>query len=147
MIGREELFALAERPLSLDGENSPRAIGRRAQGVWLPAGKRSRNLAAERAAERDLFARNYDLEDAVEAAGGRRGSGLALPTPAQQSILDYLRSHSDRLVNRFELRDECAPGASEGVIGVQIHYLRTCCGVAIESKAGPYGGYRLASVA
>jgi len=134
MIGREELFALAESPIK---------TASRAGELWLPLGK----LPQKRSSGRELLALNFDLEDAIQMAGGARGSGYAPPTIAQQRILDYLRDNRDRLVNRFELRDACAPDASEGVIGVQIHYLRSRCGVAIESKAGPYGGYRLASAA
>lgn len=78
MIGREELFALAARPLGVltddrDGELSGSAVGRRAQKVWLPDGKRSASGKEVRERESELRALNFDIEDAIEAAGGQRG--------------------------------------------------------------------------
>jgi hypothetical protein len=82
MIGREELFALAAAPLGdrsiqdkvgKDFQKTKAAFAKRAQKVWLPAGKLSANTNAQREHERSLKALNFDIEDAVEAAGGQRG--------------------------------------------------------------------------
>lgn len=85
-ITRDELFALAAKPIG-DRElqhagNNPEAVmmdprltaaAKRASKVWLPLGKQSANTNAAREAERELKARNFDLEDAIAAAGGERG--------------------------------------------------------------------------
>lgn len=91
MIGREELFALAAKPL---GDREMQAAGawaptaeeraardkelasfaKRAQKVWLPGGKTSANTNEAREHERGLKALNFDLEGSVEAAGGHRGA-------------------------------------------------------------------------
>jgi len=47
--------------------------GRRAQKIWLPEGKRSTNGREAKEARQAFYKRQVDLEDAVEAAGGRRG--------------------------------------------------------------------------
>ena len=90
MIGREELFALASKPLGdrelqAAGSWAPTAeeraardkelasFARRAQKVWLPEGKRSVVTKEAREAEAAIRARNFDIEDAIEAAGGQRG--------------------------------------------------------------------------
>jgi hypothetical protein len=93
MIEREELFALAAKPigspeLCREADNLKAAQERgvrvkptgelaetikRTSKLWLPEGKTSANSTEARAAERELKALNYDLEDAVEAAGGDRG--------------------------------------------------------------------------
>jgi hypothetical protein len=96
MIGRDELFALAALPIgkaSIEAaekaaraakvpakkihkvvERATREAAKRASKVWLPAGKSSANTTIARDAERDLLARNYDIEDAIAEAGGRRGA-------------------------------------------------------------------------
>jgi hypothetical protein len=88
MIGRDELFALAAQPIgspslqreadsALARQMKPSlevvAVAKRANKVWLPAGKKSANTTLARDVERDLLARNYDIEDAIAEAGGRRG--------------------------------------------------------------------------
>lgn len=98
MIGREELFALADTPIgdadmlalanadfarkqALPPQQRARfkaspevaALSRRAQKVWLPEGKSSANTSEQREHERALKAQNFDIEDAIEAAGGARG--------------------------------------------------------------------------
>lgn len=84
---REELFEMAARPIGgpdtfelakavLPGEKPPLEVveaAKRAQKLWLPAGKTSANTTEAREAEALIKARNYDIEDAVEAAGGKRG--------------------------------------------------------------------------
>lgn len=84
---REELFEMAARPIGgpdtfrlakavLPGEKPPLEVieaGKRAQKLWLPAGKTSANTTVAREADAAIKALNYDLEDAVEAAGGKRG--------------------------------------------------------------------------
>lgn len=88
MIGRDELFALAAAPLGSPeimakadaltfGAKAPpevAAISKRASKVWLPEGKSSVNTNVAREAEREMRARNFDIEDAIAAAGGNRGS-------------------------------------------------------------------------
>lgn len=83
---REILQELAERPIGgpeckiefIGGELRPnweaKEASERARKVWLPAGKKtiSRKDAAERAEA--FYANQIDLEDAVTAAGGERGS-------------------------------------------------------------------------
>jgi hypothetical protein len=80
MIGRDELFALAAQPIG-DRElqtgihctgPEAREAARRASKVWLPGGKTSATIARD--AERELRVRNFDIEDAIEAAGGHRGT-------------------------------------------------------------------------
>lgn len=93
---REELFEMAARPIGSPalqelaertsvGRLGPTGevvkgappelleVSKRASKVWLPAGKSSANTTAAREAEAQIKARNFDLEDAIEAAGGRRG--------------------------------------------------------------------------
>lgn len=65
-------------------------------------------------------------------------------TPAQEHILDHLRARAPETVSGFELRDEVAPSAGEGTIRVQIGRMRKA-GVAIESRPGVGGGYRVAA--
>lgn len=89
-ISREELFELAAKPIgdraiqqrisAAGGDPFGKIMtpettqaAKRAQKLWLPHGKQSANTTAAREAERELKALNYDLEDAVEAAGGTRG--------------------------------------------------------------------------
>lgn len=80
------LKALAEEPIGSkalqarlpsngQGHVPPEAkeAARRASKIWLPEGKRSTNSVETRQAKEEFFARQVDLEDAVEAAGGRRG--------------------------------------------------------------------------
>jgi len=85
---RELLQDLAARPLGtpelqkLASQYSPdqtpppelREVSKRCSKVWLPAGKRSSRGRGEREAEQSFYARQTDIEDAVEAAGGVRGS-------------------------------------------------------------------------
>lgn len=52
-----------------------REVARRASKIWLPNGKRSANTTEARDAAKAAKALNYDLEDAVEQAGGNRGAG------------------------------------------------------------------------
>lgn len=89
MIGREELFALAAKPLGdRELQSNPWAptveeralrekelagFAKRAQKIWHPEGKRSAVTKEAREVAAELKARNFDLEDAVEAAGGKRG--------------------------------------------------------------------------
>lgn len=88
MIGREELFALAAQPIgsvalseaarvAFERQQRPPTevveASKRAQKVWLPSGKRSVVTKEAREAEAKLRARNFDIEDAVVAAGGQRG--------------------------------------------------------------------------
>lgn len=47
--------------------------GSRANKKWLPAGKRSTSGPEERAKREAFYERQIDLEEAVEAAGGKRG--------------------------------------------------------------------------
>jgi hypothetical protein len=47
--------------------------GKRAAKIWLPAGKKSARDAEQKAAEKAFYDKQVDLEDAVEAAGGKRG--------------------------------------------------------------------------
>lgn len=87
MLTRDELFALAALPIGdreeQDKSNpghriaTPTAIAaaKRAQKIWLPDGKTSALSRESRQAERDAKARNFDIEDAIENAGGKRGSG------------------------------------------------------------------------
>jgi hypothetical protein len=84
---REELFEMAARPIGspdvqalakavLPGAKPPAEVveaARRASKLWLPAGKTSANTIEAREAEAVIRARNFDLEDAVEEAGGKRG--------------------------------------------------------------------------
>lgn len=47
---------------------------KRTSKLWLPQGKKATRTREALDAEREILARNFDLEDAVEAAGGQRGS-------------------------------------------------------------------------
>jgi hypothetical protein len=46
----------------------------RCKRKWLPQGKRTVSRADQREAEAAFYANQTDLEDAIEAAGGKRGS-------------------------------------------------------------------------
>lgn len=48
--------------------------GQRANKKWLPAGKRSTSGPEARASREAFYERQIDLEEAIEAAGGQRGS-------------------------------------------------------------------------
>lgn len=89
-ITREELFELAASPIGgpeakraaaahRPGRDKTPAIlkeaGKRAAKIWLPRGKRRTILSAGDPAAQT------DLEDAVEAAGGKRGGGRELAAP------------------------------------------------------------------
>ncbi len=63
-------------------------------------------------------------------------------TPAQQRILNHLQARAGETVSGFELRDAVSPGAGEGGVRVQVHRMREK-GVAIESRSGVGGGYRV----
>jgi hypothetical protein len=69
---RDWLQSLTEYPIGGDSCSSAEAA-RRANKVWLPAGKRSANSREVRATQQELRAKQIDIEDAVEAAGGERG--------------------------------------------------------------------------
>lgn len=74
---REELFEMAASPIAPADHTieARKAAGKRAAALWLPAGKT--NISATRigkALRAEMKARQIDLEDAVEAAGGARGS-------------------------------------------------------------------------
>lgn len=88
MIGRDELFALAAQPIgsaqlqaeadfAMNNQRTPPKevveTAKRAAKVWLPEGKLSANTTAARDAKKEIRARNYDIEDAIVAAGGHRG--------------------------------------------------------------------------
>lgn len=75
---RELLQRLADQPLGLEGmeayiPGAAEEVGRRCQKIWLPAGKRSANSREGRAARQAFREQQIDLEEAVEAAGGKRG--------------------------------------------------------------------------
>ena len=67
-IGSPELQA---RPLDAKGNVKPevKEAARRAVKIWLPQGRK----AAKRGACNEPAAQQADIEDAVEAAGGKRG--------------------------------------------------------------------------
>lgn len=85
---REELFEMAARPIGdadlyqraksvLPGEKPhPEVVeaAKRASKLWLPCGKKSAVNAEAKEVRAEFNARQIDLEDAVEAAGGARGS-------------------------------------------------------------------------
>lgn len=86
-LSRDEIFALAAAPIGgaelrekcgggLVHVADPEAIAaaKRASKIWLPRGKSSANTNAAREVEREAKARNFDIEDAIEAAGGQRGA-------------------------------------------------------------------------
>lgn len=82
---REELFAMAAEPIG-DRERlaagkmtmlEKAEAGKRASKFWRPYGITNKSATKEaRAAQAKLRATQIDLEDAIEAAGGARGSGL-----------------------------------------------------------------------
>lgn len=67
-------------------------------------------------------------------------------SPCEQLIVDHLSGTTDRLANAWELRDAAGLKTESGV-RILIHRLRHLRHVAIESRSGPYGGYRLAGAA
>lgn len=90
---REELFAMAAEPLGSremqeiadeakrcelrSGAKPPREVRdltKRVSKVWLPAGKKSVVSAEAKEIDAAIRANQIDLEDAIEAAGGERGS-------------------------------------------------------------------------
>lgn len=85
VISREELFEMARAPIgdrSIQPADNPsahcgspeaREAAKRAQKLWLPRGKGSPVSREAKEAERELKARNFDLEDAIAARGGERG--------------------------------------------------------------------------
>lgn len=87
MISREELFELAASPLGSKemqqeadrypiGAKGPGYIAdvaRRCSKKWLPEGKKPVNGREIREAEAAAKALNFDIEDAIAAAGGSRG--------------------------------------------------------------------------
>jgi hypothetical protein len=83
---REMLAELVARPIGgkhIQGEDArgletlysaeAKEAAARANKRWLPAGKRSTRGPDEAASREAFYARQIDLEDAVEAAGGQRG--------------------------------------------------------------------------
>jgi hypothetical protein len=78
VTNRELLQELANRPLGEAaieaGLETSMTISQRCQKTWLPCGRRSAATPEARAAKREMAERQIDIEDAVEAAGGRRGS-------------------------------------------------------------------------
>jgi len=56
------------------GPPAAKEAARRAKKIWLPEGKRPANGDDERRRREEFAARQVDLEEAVEAAGGARGS-------------------------------------------------------------------------
>lgn len=83
---REILQELADRPIggagipACSGPNfAPEAIeaARRASGIWLPMGKRSAATPELKARKKELREAQIDIEDAIEAAGGHRGTAGA----------------------------------------------------------------------
>ena len=50
-----------------------RDYSRRASKIWLPRGKKSASTSEAKVRRAAQAAQQIDLEDAVEAAGGRRG--------------------------------------------------------------------------
>lgn len=88
-FAREELFEMAAEPIgNADLQREAEFIGTsgrkpsrelkeasaRACKKWLPAGKKSTVSHESKEAEQAFYARQNDIEDAVEAAGGQRGS-------------------------------------------------------------------------
>lgn len=95
-FSREELFEMAAEPIgspdlqryadanreafargALKPSPELKEAGERACKKWLPGGKKSPVSVESREAEQAFYARNFDIEDAVEAAGGQRGGGNA----------------------------------------------------------------------
>ena len=54
-----------------------REAAQRASKKWLPAGKKPTRTPEIKAAEEAFYAKQIDIEDAVEAAGGSRGGTAA----------------------------------------------------------------------
>lgn len=70
-IGSRELQAQPPRDENGNVKPEVKEAAHRASKVWLPQGRKaSRTTPAER---REFAERQTDIEDAVEAAGGRRG--------------------------------------------------------------------------
>jgi hypothetical protein len=63
------------RPLDENGNVRPeiKAVSKRAAKIWLPQGRK----VAKRGACNSPDAKQTDIEDAVEAAGGKRGGAAA----------------------------------------------------------------------
>ena len=90
-VDREQLQFLADQPIGAPHlqEEAERSNGiippseelkatcKRISKKWLPLGKRIPSRADVRAAEQAFYANQIDLEDAVEAAGGKRGGQKA----------------------------------------------------------------------
>lgn len=74
-IGARHIQQEAGNPEALLMHPEAIAAAKRAQKIWLPDGKKSANTREARDAARAARALNYDLEDAVEQAGGARGNG------------------------------------------------------------------------
>lgn len=84
---RDELFEMAARPIGdpelfglaknlLPGQKPhPEVVeaSKRACKLWLPAGKKSAVNVEAKEVRAEFDARQIDLEDAVESAGGQRG--------------------------------------------------------------------------
>lgn len=64
-------------------------------------------------------------------------------SPTQMRLLCHLLDRAGSWVNSWELRDACAPKGGDGNIRVQMLNVRRRSGAVIESRSGPYGGYRL----
>jgi hypothetical protein len=78
-LGGEEAKALAQN--IRHGEVVPpelKKLSRRIAKKWTPLGKHLPAPGEAAAAERELKARNFDIEDAIESAGGARGSANRL---------------------------------------------------------------------
>lgn len=82
-LSRDELFALAEEPIGsralqagrYDQIHDPDLVraAKRASKLWLPRGRRGSNSREAKDADTAIRSTQFDLEDAVEAAGGSRG--------------------------------------------------------------------------
>lgn len=80
-IGSEELAAEANNVAYLAAKGGRPKVSAELRGAidrtckkWLPQGRRTVSRAEAKAAEQVFYANQIDLEDAVQAAGGTRGS-------------------------------------------------------------------------
>jgi hypothetical protein len=74
-LGGPDLQRLAENAARRQEKPPPavRQMAKRINKIFLPRGKRTVRDADERQKQDDFAAKQIDLEDAVEAAGGSRG--------------------------------------------------------------------------
>lgn len=70
---RVEIRGGKERSFDEEGFDVTGRLGK----IWLPAGKRSASSTEARDRRQAFREQQIDLEDAVEAAGGQRGSAAA----------------------------------------------------------------------